>query len=227
MKRIIVLMMAIAVLLSLFGCAEANTEEEITTEKSTAEKGVIDIEISYAEPNYDFQLYRADEVIEGEVIEELESYYSNPDREIEGLMNALITPYVVRVGKAYKGGLSEGDEVIVTAWNEVGIYPGDKEEYTIVTNERKFYLHEGQKAVFLLSDRSEDLARNENETIYEVVYQNEGVFDLKNEVNTSKKEESKVVYASPSFEMTLDRLPDDIKKAEEKFKDVYSDDKGI
>lgn len=221
MKRIIVLMMAIVISLGLYGCTEANTEQKVTTENSTAEKEILDIEISYAEPDYDFQLYRADEVIEGEVIKELESYYSNPDREIEGLANALITPYVVRVGKSYKGGLSEGDEVIVTAWNEVGISPGDKEEYTIVTNERKFYLHEEQKAVFLLRDCSKYLAKNENEVIYEVVYQGEGVFDL------TEKDDGSIVYASPSFEITLDQLPDDIKKAEEKFKDVYSDDNGI
>ena len=205
MKRILVLMMAIVISLGLYGCA----------------KEILEIEYSYADPDYEYQLYSADEIIEGEVIKELESYYSNPDREIEGLTNALITPYVVRVGKSYKGGLTEGDEVVVTAWNESGIYPSDKEEYTIVTNERKFYLQEGQKAVFLLKDCSKYLAKDENETIYEVVSQNEGVFDL------TEKDDGSIVYVSPSFEMTLDQLPRDIIKAEEKFKDVYSDDKGI
>lgn len=194
-----------------------NVQEKIDnteTQDNTEEEAVVGVHTSYPAPDYEYQIYISDDVILGEVIEEGGSKYTDPYNE-KGLLNAWETRYTVRVDKSYKGLFSEGDTVIVTTWNKLGLYPQYEEDSIIanIDSKNEFYLHEGQKGVFMLS--YEEIRSSENEKAYSVVYSREGLFEPKETGTASMNEEAKQVYASPSFEITLDRLPGDVQKAEE------------
>lgn len=170
-----------------------------------------------AQPDYEYQLAQSEDVILGEVIEELDGYYCNPDNEREDLMNMWITPYVVRVDESYRDVYSKGDEVIVVAWN--WFKPGEEHPDIIIEDESDFYLHEGQRAVFMLNDCSEYLSINGWDKVYELVYQDEGLFEPKETGTANMGEEAKEIFASPCFEITLDQIRGDIKKAYDRYGD--------
>ncbi len=197
--------------------SEQTPEQDALNPNSSEEipKDIVIAEISYAAPDYEYQLYLSDDVILGEVIQTLEGRYSNPDDSIPGLMNAWITPYVVRVDKSYRGVLTEGDTVVVCTWNKLGIYPGD-ENQVVIENEREFYLHDGQRGVFML-ELEDAFTTDDNQPMYEVVFQNEGLFEPKETDVAPIGQDASVVYASPSFEVTLDQIPEDIKRADEQY----------
>lgn len=151
--------------------------------------------------DYEYQLWLSDDVILGEVVEELEGRYSNPDGALKEVGNSWVTPYRVRIDKSYKGVLSEGETVIVDVWR-----PKDDSENIIYKNYNEFYLHEGQRGIFML-DQTKYITYDNGETMYGVVFGDEGLFE--------PKEESEDVYASPSFEVTLDQISADVAKADE------------
>lgn len=204
--------------------SELPDEGDVLSEAGLNEKPASDKEevSSYycslvAAPDYERQLHRSDDVILGEVIEEFDGYYCNPDYEIKGLGNMWITPYVVRIDESYRGKYSKGDKVLVTAWNNYK--PEDKDPNVWIEDDYPFYLHEGQRAVFMLDDCSEYLSIDGWDTVYKVVMQPEGIFEPK-----GTNEEGKEIYASPSFEVTLDSISDDIKKADEKYGESDSEE---
>lgn len=194
------------------------SEDGFNEKPASDKEGVTEHSASIlAAPDYEFQLHRSDDVILGEVIDELDGYYCNPDYEIKELGNMWITPYVVRIDESYRGKYSKGGKVLVTAWNNYK--PEDKDPNVWIEDDYPFYLHEGQRAVFMLDDCSEYLSIDGWDTVYEVVMQPEGVFEPK-----GTNEEGKEIYASPSFEVTLDSISDDIKKADEKYGESDSEE---
>jgi hypothetical protein len=214
MKKIVfvggVILMIITSLI-ISGCQNKEASLSDSTEQkdvsdSTEQKEILEVHHSTAEPNYEYQLYLSDDVIFGEVVEELGSEYTNPDRT-KDIVNAWQTKYKVRVDKSYKGDLQEGDEIEVITWNRIGLYPEDEEQYQIEDDEAEFYLEKGQSGVFMLS-------YDEQDGLYDIVFEDEGLFELKETGTSATNEEAKEIYASPSFEITLDQIPDDIKKAD-------------
>ncbi len=222
MKRTLVLVLtaALAVSLGMTGCGEKNSAKETFSSvlETKEKKDILVMRYSYPEPDYEYQLWLSDDVIFGEVVEELDGKYSNPDGAIEGLGNAWITPYAVKVEKSYKGVIKEGETIVVNAWNNTGVYPEDEETYTIQTNEREFYLHDGQRGIFMLAYSK--VPADDNEQAYYVVMDNEGIFEAKDMGVSLTSENEDVIYASPSFEITLDQIAGDIQKADELYKDI-------
>ncbi len=188
---------------------EAPPEPEITPEvENFLKKDVITTIVDYAAPDYEYQLYESDDVILGQVEKTLEGKLLYPDRPSDEI-NEVITPYVVRIDKSYKGSLTEGDTVLVCAWNYSASYLEDDDSITIVDTSHEFYLHDGQRGVFQLV-YSDFLSTTFGQPMYEVACQNEGFFE-------QKEKDGALVYASPSFEITLDQIPEDIKKADEQY----------
>lgn len=218
MKKVLAIALASALLIaasfSLYGCAENKTEPAPSvTETETEEKEILEIHHLIVEPDYEYQLYLSDDVILGEVIEELESGYTNPNRT-KDIINAWQTKYVVRVDKSYKNVLKEGEEIEVITWNRIGLYPEDEENYQIENDEEEFYLKKGQHGVFMLN-------YDERDKLYDIVYEKEGIFEPMESGVALINEDAAEVYASPSFEITLDQIPADIERADEKFGDRY------
>ncbi len=206
MKKSIILILALLVTITLVfsGCGE---------------KQVHEMSYSKPEPDYEYQLFWSDDVVLGEVIEELEGFYSNPDGKITECANAWVTPYVLKVEKSYKGLFREGDTVILNTWNGSCLTPEEYESLDERDRKGEFYLHEGQCGVFVIEETLY-ITSADGETMYNMVQGEESVFEPKEKGTALMNEEAKQVYASPSLEMTLDRLPDDIKTVEDKYKDI-------
>lgn len=68
-------------------------------------------------------------------------------------------------------------------------------------------------------DCSEYLTTDKNERMYDVVFRKEGVFEPKETGTSLIREDDSVIYASLSFEITLDQIAADIKKADELYGD--------
>ena len=207
MKKTIVIMLiaAMAVSFGMTGCGEKNTAEknlptaaiEAKAETMELQSSIPDIEpetdaekpkdvivtnYSLPEPNYNYQVWNSDDIILGEVIEELESKYSNPDNTIDELANMWITPYVIRVEKSYKDLIKDGDTVVVNVWNELSPEDKEKEKESNViriSNYPNFNLNIGQKGVFFLT-YDDYLLTDENEKTFDILYQNSGIFEEKN-----------------------------------------------
>ena len=126
----------------------------------------------------------------------------------------------MKVDEVYKGDVSEGDEIHVAKWNKIG-WPVDAEKnYVIEDDLEEYYLRKGQSGVFMLE-------YIENEGKYYIMYGKDSVFELKDTGTAAMNEESNEVYAAPRFEMTLDKLPEDITNADEKYQGAESDDNSI
>lgn len=241
MKRNLIIL-AVIIALCLCGCGKVDTEsikdtdstkdvdgaetvdrvEDVdNTENVDGKKDIVGIGYSTVEPNYDYQLFMSDDIIVGEVIEELDRWFTNPDGEIKELMNAELTPYKVRVDKSYKGLFKEGDIIIADVWNIYPVYAGRDD--IEITGANDYYLHEGQRGVFMLEE-TQYVKSKENETMYHPVFGEESVFEPKETGTANMGEEAKQIYASPSLEITLDQIPDDIKSANEKLRDVNYDE---
>lgn len=207
-KAIIAVVCAIFCVAGLSSCGKK--EFDRLAENGSEQKDILEIRHLTVEPDYEYQLYLSDDVVLGEVIEELGSEYTNPDGT-KDIVNAWQTKYVVRVDKSYKGFVTEGEEIEVITWNKIGISPEDEEKYEIDSDEKEFYLHKGQRGVFMLN-------YDESDGLYDIVFEEEGLFELKETDTASIKEEGSEIYSSPSVEITLDQIPDDIKKADELYK---------
>lgn len=221
MKKILAIAFASVLLLtasfSLYGCAEnkADTVESVRQTETASIGGFVEISASKAAPDYEYQLWDSDDVVLGEVIEELESrdvYASDDGYAIDGV----ITSYLFKVEKSYKGLLSEGDTITVSVWN----YPDnmvseDGVVFEVVSEMDNFYLQKGQHGVFMLSYPS----ISSNKEDFFVAYKEEGIFEPKESGIALINEDAAEVYASPSFEITLDQISADIERADEKFGD--------
>lgn len=203
MKRKLIIF-AVITALCLCGCGK---------KEDGGNYGIFVIE-DYPAPDYEYQLFQSDDVILGEVTEKLDSWFTNPDGKIKELNNALLTPYKVKVEKSYKGLFAEGETVIVNVWNGASV--NSKSEIVPVIGAKSFYLRKGQRGVFMLEE-TEYVKSKDNETMYNAVYEDEGLFEPK-----GTNEEGKEIYASPSFEITLDRIPGDIAKAHERYGDALN-----
>lgn len=197
-------------------------EETVTETKIDMDSINEIIEVRYCfrpEPDYERQLWESDDVIFGEVIEELEGRYSNPNGEIEEIGNDWITTYAVRVDKSYKGLLTEGETVIVNTWNEFS--PEEKKNYKengiLIIGDEEFYLHKGQRGIFML-EQTQHMTTENNEPLYHIVMEKQGIFEAKETDSTLITENEKTIYSSSCFEITLDQIADDIKKADEIYK---------
>ena len=225
MKRALafVLVSTLTAFLGMTGCGKKMSSQEtflsegIETKAELETKDIIALHSIRPEPDYDYQVWMSDDIIYGEVIEELEGRYSNPNGEYGDLANMWITPYVIKVQKSYKGVINEGETIIVNTWNYFS--PEEKNKFVVVTDNVEFYLYQGQSGIFML-ERTKYLTTEDNKPVYHVVMGHEGLFQVKDTDISLMSEEDEVVYASPYFELTLDQIAGDIKKADELYKDV-------
>ncbi len=164
--------------------------------------------------DYEDQLAMTDEIILGEVTEQLDGFYSGPDYEAEGFENMWISSFSVRVDKSYRGKHSKGDEILIVTRNYYK--PGDEDPYVWIEDYNSLYLHEGQRALFMLDDSSDYLSIDGWDTTYTLVYDDEGLYEPK-----GTNEEGKEIYVSSNLELTLDNLPNDIKIADKQNSEDY------
>ncbi|MCI9449848.1 MAG: hypothetical protein HFE30_06320 [Clostridiales bacterium] len=229
MKKVIKVALASALLLassfSLYSCAENkekpldsshDTEKQTEIAETELPKRFLSVNTSRPEPDYETQLWNSDDVVLGEVVEELEAI---PDPETEGVYSyGFITPYRFKVEKSYKGLIEEGDTITVHVWNFPETITEDGEVFAVVSDTKDFYLHEGQRGVFMLK-HSDYLSDDKESGEFRVAYKEEGIFEPKESGIALINEDSAEVYASPSFEITLDQISADIERADEKFGD--------
>lgn len=229
MKKILAAALASALLItvsfSLYSCAENKTEpapaatetkKQTETTETELPKRFLSVNMSIPEPDYETQLWESDDVVLGEVVEELEAI---PDPETEGVYSyGFITPYLFKVEKSYKGLIEEGDTITVHVWNFPETITEDGEVFAVVSDTKDFYLHEGQRGVFMLK-HSDYLSDDKESGEFRVAYKEEGIFEPKESGITLINEDNAEVYASPSFEITLDQISADIERADEKFGD--------
>lgn len=228
-KTIFSILLAASLLMSatLYGCGNnSNSDDDLTDTKapeSTAADTSEDVAENYETakdrlygnlskpaPDYEYQLWWADEVIIGEVIEQREGRWSNPDNELEEVENMWLTPYVIRVDKAYRDTVKEGDTVIVNTWNF--FEPGKKPDDVQVTGMEDFYLEVGMSGMFMLSETT-FLPTETPE--YHIVFDEEGIFVPKDDgVAAIDINDSDMTLVSPSFEIKLSDIADDIVKAD-------------
>lgn len=232
-KIVIPLLCMALCLIGFSGCGKNTVDNEASQEPvaeqkdSTTEsvsdtegKNILEFDREIVEVEYDYLLYDSDTIVKGEITEDLGGKYTNPDGTIPELANAWETEYVLKVDEVYKGDVSEGDEIHVAKWNKIG-WPVDAEKnYVIEDDLEEYYLRKGQSGVFMLE-------YIENEGKYYIMYGKDSVFELKDTGTAAMNEESNEVYAAPRFEMTLDKLPEDIKNADEKYQGAESDDNSI
>lgn len=159
------------------------------------------------ESDYESMICFADAVVLGEITKESRSEYTNPSlNKAKNASKLWQTKYTMRVDKSYKGVITE-DEIEVVTLNKTK--PSKiRKTYASEDDAPEFYLSKGQRGIFMLKYNNED-------GLYDVAYEDEGVFKLKDPDAVMSSENLNQVYASPSFEITLGNLTDDVKRVNE------------
>ena len=222
MKRITVflsIIMTLVFLLCSCGKEAAKASEPVTDTQPSSEAYVIEVSNLYPAADYEYQLHRADDVILGEVIEELGGKYTNHDKLIDGYADIWVWQYAVRVDNSYKGYFNEGDIVTVIVASESGYSPDDEKKINIVVEScgsRQCELAKGQTGVFMLK-KDAYFKTDDGGDGYTVVFGSEGAFFPVTEGDASMAENAETVYASNSLKLKLSELPVDIARAEAEY----------
>ena len=217
MKRITVFLSIITLAFWVCSCGEeaAKASEPVTDTQPSSEAYVIEVSNLYPAADYEYQLHRADDVILGEVIEELGGAYTDPDK-----LNYWVWQYSVRVDESYKGNFNGGDIVTVIVASESGYSPEDEQALNVAVEvcggSGECELAKGQTGVFMLKKYT-DFKTDDGGDVYTVVFGSEGAFFPVTEGDASMAENAETVYASNSLKLRLSELPSDIARAEAEY----------
>lgn len=219
---ILILSVLLTFVLLLCSCGKeaAKASEPVTDTQPSSEAYVIEVNNLYPAADYEYQLHRADDVILGEVIEELGGKYTNHDKLIDGYADIWVWQYAVRVDNSYKGYFNEGDIVTVIVASESGYSPEDEQALNVTVEvcggSGECELAKGQTGVFMLKKYT-DFKTYDGGDVYTVVFGSEGAFFPVTEGDASMSENAETVYASNSLKLKLSELPVDIARAEAEY----------
>ena len=212
---ILSVLLTFALLLCSCGKEAAKASEPVTDTQPSSEAYVIEVSNLYPAADYEYQLHRADDVILGEVIEELGGAYTDPDK-----LNYWVWQYSVRVDESYKGNFNGGDIVTVIVASESGYSPEDEQALNVAVEvcggSGECELAKGQTGVFMLKKYT-DFKTDDGGDVYTVVFGSEGAFFPVTEGDASMSENAETVYASNSLKLKLSELPSDIARAEAEY----------
>ena len=214
---ILILSVLLTFALLLCSCGKETTKasEPVTDTQPSSEAYVIEVSNLYPAADYEYQLHRADDVILGEVIEELGGAYTDPDK-----LNYWVWQYSVRVDESYKGNFNGGDIVTVIVASESGYSPEDEQALNVAVEvcggSGECELAKGQTGVFMLKKYT-DFKTDDGGDVYTVVFGSEGAFFPVTEGDASMAENAETVYASNSLKLRLSELPSDIARAEAEY----------
>ncbi len=212
---ILSVLLTFALLLCSCGKEAAKASEPVTDTQPSSEAYVIEVSNLYPAADYEYQLHRADDVILGEVIEELGGAYTDPDK-----LNYWVWQYSVRVDESYKGNFNGGDIVTVIVASESGYSPEDEQALNVAVEvcggSGECELAKGQTGVFMLKKYT-DFKTDDGGDVYTVVFGSEGAFFPVTEGDASMAENAETVYASNSLKLKLSELPSDIARAEAEY----------
>ena len=212
---ILSVLLTFALLLCSCGKEAAKASEPVTDTQPSSEAYVIEVSNLYPAADYEYQLHRADDVILGEVTEELGGAYTDPDK-----LNYWVWQYSVRVDESYKGNFNGGDIVTVIVASESGYSPEDEQALNVAVEvcggSGECELAKGQTGVFMLKKYT-DFKTDDGGDVYTVVFGSEGAFFPVTEGDVSMAENAETVYASNSLKLKLSELPSDIARAEAEY----------
>lgn len=232
-KTILFAFLALCTILCSCGKQVEKTVESDSgnTENTTDDTPIAQVNSLYPGPDYDYQLALSDDLILGEVVEELGGRYSNPDNSIEGYDNMWKLQYSVRVDKSFKGYLKEGDLITVIVNSDSGLSPEDEEKMksqSVITYREdcdggyECTLKKGDKPVLMLEKSL--FVTDEGENGYRVVFGKLGAFFPEENGTMAISENAETVYASPAEKIKLSDIPADIAAADELYGDLDEND---
>lgn len=174
MKKILMILLAMALIVSLTACSEEKPDESASVEsleKTTGTGGeasqsttsaakdaddvIIQISGSIENPDLKALVTQSEVIVSGEVIAEAEPVHTNPDGTLVNCYGSRIKPamkyqYSVRVNEVFLGDVQPGDIVTVNLFNDYGIPYDNTGLVKVRTDFTNYYLTVGEENFFFL-----------------------------------------------------------------------------